>query len=123
MTVQSIDLAWIVVANLESAVKFYTDVVGLKLVEKSPEFGWAELQGHDGGAFLGIAQASPQEDHPAGHNAVITLSVANLEATVADFSKKGGRCVGEVLEIPGHVKMQSIVDVDGNKLQLVQKLA
>lgn len=122
MSIQSIDMAWIVVNDLQKAVKFYTDVLGLKLIEISPEFGWAELQGHQGGAFLGIAQVHPSEDHPAGHNAVITLTVDDLNQSTADFEKKGGKTVGAILEIPGHVKMRHIIDLDGNKLQLVQKL-
>lgn len=122
MAIQSIDLTWIVVSDLEKAIKYYTEVVGLKLIEKSPEFGWAELQGHDGGAFLGIAQVNPKEDHPAGQNAVVTLTVADLDKTSKELVQKGAKLVGEVMEVPGHVKMRSLVDMDGNKMQLVQKL-
>ena len=30
--------------------------------------------------------------------------------------------IGEMQEIPGHVKMQTAVDSDGNHFQIVQKL-
>lgn len=123
MAVKGIHLAWIVVNDFKSALKFYTDVVGLKVREVNEEYGWAELSGSEnGGAILGIAQKSEHESIKPGQNAVVTLSVADIVQTKNELSKKGASMVGEVMEIPGHVKMQMIVDKDGNHLQLVQTL-
>lgn len=116
-----IQLAWIVVKDLKKAIEFYTNTVGLNLQEYHAEFGWAELSGPDG-ATLGISQESPQMDEKAGTNAVITVSVKDLEQALAEFVKKGAILIGEILEIPEHVKMQTFLDNDGNKLQIVQKL-
>ena len=41
MNLKSMDLAWIVVNDLQKAIKFYTETVGLKLVEFHEEFEWA----------------------------------------------------------------------------------
>ncbi len=120
MTVKSINLAWIVVKDLKSAVKFYTHTIGLQLMEIHEEFGWAELAGQDGGTRLGIAQTSDMEQILPGQNAVVTLTVANIAHTKADLSKKGVKMLGEVLEIPGQVKLQMAVDNDNNHFQLVE---
>lgn len=121
MHIQSIYLSWIVVKDLKSAVKFYTEVVGLKLLEMHEQFGWAELSGHDeGGCKLGIAQYTPSEPIAPGSNAVVTLSVPSIAKAREELQKKGVKLIGEIIEIPGHVKLQTLVDSDGNHFQLVE---
>lgn len=122
MKVKAIGLSWIVVKNIKQAVSYYTDVVGLKLVEFHEEFGWAELEGFEGGSRLGIAQETPKEQVSAGQNAVVTFTVENLENAKNKMVKKGAKCEGDVLEVPGHVKMQTVVDLDGNRFQIVELL-
>lgn len=123
MAVKHIGLIWIVVKDINAAVRYYTEVVGLKLTEFHEEFGWAELAGPDGkGAFLGIAQESPQCEIGSGQNAVITLSTNDLDETLAEMVAKGAKCEGEICEVPGHVRMQLIVDPDGNRFQVCQQL-
>lgn len=119
----SIHLIWIVTKDFKKAVKFYTDVVGLKLLEMHDEFGWAELQGKDGGARLGIAQQNDIDGVAPGSNAVIAISVKDVEKARKEFSAKGAKMIGEILEIPGHVKLQTVVDQDGNRFQLAQQLS
>jgi predicted enzyme related to lactoylglutathione lyase len=119
MATLGIQLSWIVVKDLEAAIAFYTKVVGLTLKEKHPEYGWAELSGPEG-ARLGISQESPQMDQKAGANAVMTVTVSDLEEARVHFLKQGAKLIGEVIEVPGHVKMQTFADSDGNILQLVE---
>jgi len=123
MRIKSMELAWIVVKDLKKALEFYTETVGLKLIEENEAFGWAELQGHEGGARLGIAQENSEEALKSGSNAIVTFTVENIEEAINDLKKKGAKLRGELQEISGHVKMQSIEDSDGNHFQLVQKLA
>lgn len=115
-------MVWIVVKDLKQAVKFYIDTVGLKLMEQHEEFGWAELQGHEEGARLGLAQANMENNIKPGQNAVVTFTVENLEKAIDDLKKKGCKCLGDVQEVPGHVKLQLAIDNDGNHFQLVQLL-
>ena len=122
MKVKEIGLIWIVVKDVKAAVSYYTDIVGLKLMEFNEQYGWAELEGHEGGARLGIAQENPQEKITAGQNAVVTFSVENLEKVKAEMVKKGAKCEGDVIEIPGHVKMQTLSDLDGNHFQICELL-
>lgn len=122
MNVQSIGLIWIVVNDLKTAVEFYTKIIGLKLMEVSEEHGWAELEGQKGGSRLGIAQMPKEDDSgiKPGQNAIITFTVTNLDSSIANLTEKGAKLVGPVQEVPGHVKMQMISDVDGNHFQIVE---
>ncbi len=122
MSTQGIFLSWIVVKDIQAAIDFYTEVVGLKLCEYHQEFGWAELSGPSG-STLGIAQENPAEAIKAGSNAIITITVDDIEQARAEFMKKNVKMVGEMIEIPHHVKMQTCMDHDGNAFQLVQMLS
>lgn len=121
MKVQEIGLIWIVVKDLSKAIEYYTTVVGLHLLELHEEFGWAELGGETG-TRLGIAQENPQEKMRAGENAVITFSVSDIEQRKREMAEQGAVFEGELIEIPGHVKMQTVLDRDGNRFQLCQLL-
>jgi len=120
MKVKEIGLCWIVVKDLNAAIKYYTEVVGLKLAEFHEEFAWAEVEAEDGGCRLGLAQENPEQK--AGQNAVMTFSVANLDKAIEEMVKKGAVREGEVCEISGHVRMQSMIDPDGNRFQMCQVL-
>lgn len=88
-------------------------------MELSEEWGWAELSGHEGGSLLGIAQESPEMN--AGQNAVVTFEVDHLERVIEEMCQKGAKIEGDIIDIPGHVKMQTMVDSDGNRFQMCQK--
>jgi len=117
----SIGLVWIVASDLEKAVKYYSEVIGLEVIEVHEQFGWAELSGLDG-SRLGIAQANPQMDIPAGSNAIVCLNVPDIEKAREELIAKGASLLGEIMEIPGHVKLQMLADVDGNRMQLAETL-
>jgi predicted enzyme related to lactoylglutathione lyase len=121
-TVKKISLSWIVVSDLAKAKKYFTEVVGLKVSCSSEEFGWVELIGQDGGAILGLAQANEKNSMPAGQNAIVCFTVDDIEKAKAEMAKKGAKFLGDILEVPGIVKLQSFLDADGNNFQLAQNL-
>lgn len=121
MKPKGLQLVWITVSNIKNAIKFYTDVIGLKLLEFNEQYGWAELSGNDG-ARLGIAQFDPAFDFKPGSNAIPTITVENLEEALQELTKKNARLIGDVIEVPGEVKMQTFSDSDGNTFQLCQLL-
>lgn len=121
MTIKSIDMVWMVVSDLSKAIEYYTKVVGLILREHDTQYGWAELSGKDArGTRLGLAQKSDHEPIKPGQNGIVTLTVDNIREAKEDLSKKGAKFVGDILEVPNIVKLQMIVDVDGNHFQLVE---
>lgn len=114
-------LAWIVVKDFEKGVQFYTEVLGLELISRADEYKWAELKGKDGAA-IGIMEYSDPSPINAGENAVLTYSVSDIEKACDQLKEKGVNLLGEIQEVPGHVKLQLFKDLDGNLGQLAQKL-
>lgn len=127
MSIEGIHLAWIVVKNLENSIQFYIESLGFTLKEHVPEFGWAELVGPTG-SHLGLAQ---EQDAPnewdgthfkAGSNAIITITVKDIEAVSQEYAQKGVVLLGKRMEVPGEVKLQTFRDPDGNIFQLAEDL-
>ncbi|MGE3954976.1 MAG: VOC family protein [Parachlamydiales bacterium] len=120
MSVKSLDLVWITVSDFAKGVAYYSDVLGMELLQRSDEMGWAELRGSSG-AMLGICRA--QQDFPAGVNAIMTFTVENLDKAMKELASKGVTFKGEIQEVPGHVKMQLCEDPDGNLYHICEMLA
>lgn len=122
MRAKTMGLAWILVKDFKKAIKFYTEVVGLKVMEQNEEWGWAELEGHEGGARLGIAMDCPDHKTPVkpGHNAILSFTVDNIEQACKDMAKQGAELIGEIEEVPGHVKMQLVRDTEGNYFHMTE---
>jgi predicted enzyme related to lactoylglutathione lyase len=126
MRAKSIGLVWIAVKDFKTAIKFYTEVVGLKIAEMNEEWGWAELEGHEGeGMRLGIAQQRLKGQDPVqpGQNAVLTITVDNIEKASKNLQKQGAKLIGTIEEVPGHVKLQTVKDTEGNCFQLVEVIS
>jgi predicted enzyme related to lactoylglutathione lyase len=119
MTIKGMNLVWIVVKDFEKAIEFYTKTIGLKLLEKHDDFGWAELSGPEG-SRLGIAKENA--DMIAGKNAVPTITVEDIEQARDGIAERGAQLLGDIVTIPDVVSMQLFQDGDGNQMQLVQQL-
>jgi len=119
--VKTINMVWIVVKDLKAAIQFYTETAGLTLNSEAPEFGWAELSGPEG-CRLGLAEENPQNEIKVGCNGVVCITVDDIEASRKFFMEKGARLIGDVMVVPGHVKMQTFEDPSGNTLQLVESI-
>jgi len=120
MKVDGIHMSWITVSNLEKAIDYYTKVVGLNLLETSPEYGWAELGGPNG-TRLGLAVANEEEGFKAGQNAVVCVTVDSLDSFKTE-KKDSIQYLGEIQEVPGQVRMQLCRDADGNQFHIVENL-
>lgn len=122
-----IQMAWTVVNDLEKAIQFYTETLGLILMENCAEYGWAELSGPSG-SRLGLAMRKDNSGEwdaanvQPGHNAVVTITVKDIEAAVKSYQEKGVRLLGKIMEVPGEVKLQTFQDPDGNLFQLAELL-
>ena|SRR5438105_4302237 len=121
MAIKGIGLGWIVVKDFAQSRDFFKKL-GLTLKSEAEEYKWAEFSGPEG-ALLGLCEESPETgDLKAGSNAVLTITVDDIVKTKAAFEKLGVTFVGDIIEVPGHVKMASFVDLDGNMFQIVQVL-
>lgn len=122
MKTKKIDLSWIVVSDIKKSKQFFTEIVGLKIKNETPEYGWLELEGHEGGSTLGVGQAGPEHDDKPGQNAVVTFNIDNIVDARKELESKKVKLIGDIVEVPGHVKMATFTDFDGNKFQLVETL-
>ncbi|HXW86115.1 MAG TPA: VOC family protein [Candidatus Bathyarchaeia archaeon] len=123
MAIRQIGLGWITVADLKKAEAFFAEKLGLTITNSSPEWGWLEVKGTDGGISLGIGQAQPDSHAPKpGHNTILTFTVDDIVETRKELQEKGVTFVDEIMEVPGHVKLTTFVDNDNNIFQLAQPL-
>ena len=123
MAVKKSELSWITVSDWEKAKTFFTEVVGLEVVSAQEQYGWMELRGAGGGALLGVAKSHEGGGLSPGQNAVVTFTVDNIVATKADMESKGVAFVGDIMEVPGQVKLALFKDPDGNLFHLVQDIS
>ena len=114
-----------IVRDVDTAIPFYTDMLGFK-VEMHPAPGFASLSRGDLQLLLnrpgagGAGQAMPDSQVPApgGWNR-IQIEVEDLEATVAKLKGAGGRFRNDIVTGNGG-KQILIEDPSGNPIELFQ---
>jgi CreA protein len=113
-----VTVSWFSVNDFEQAKRFYSDVLGLKKTFEMQQ--WAEFNGGDGEASIGVAGAMVTT--PREHGATIVLRVDDIERERKRLESGGVRFEGKTEEIPGVVKLATFRDPSGNRLQLCQAL-
>lgn len=110
----------IYVSDMDRAIAFYTQAVGLKLrVRIANE--WAELDA-GGGLTVGLHPANPASAQPGTVGAInIELAVDDLDAEVAALQERGVRFPGAIQEYE-NVRLATFLDPDQNVLLLAQVL-
>lgn len=134
MAITALNLVWVTVSNLEKAEKFFAHDVGLTLFLADRENGWLEF-GVAEGFRLGVSKwhqeagccGDKQEEkccrsEGPGSNAIVTMEVDNLAEMKNALESKSVQFLGPIMEMPGHVKLATFVDPDGNTFQLVEML-
>ncbi|HKQ47727.1 MAG TPA: VOC family protein [Phycisphaerae bacterium] len=107
------------VSDMDRAIKFYTDVLGMKLIMNAGGH-YAQIAA-GGGLVLGLHPASPQAPKP-GTRGSISIGLAPdrpLDQAVAELTKRGVAFRGPVVNDPP-VQLAFFGDPDGNELYLVE---
>jgi glyoxylase I family protein len=73
------------VDDVEAALRFYTDVLGLEPRDDRPNFGFGGAWLDAGGEQVHLIEGQP----PAGLGQHFALLVADLDATVAELRQRG----------------------------------
>ncbi|MGE5596908.1 MAG: VOC family protein [Hyphomicrobiales bacterium] len=104
------------VTDLERAVAFYRDVLGLEQRLFLPEMNWAELTTPLAGCTIGMGV------NPEGQRGgtAISLGVNDIDAAVAELERRGVQ-FNERMEVPRRSSRCSLTP-DGNPLMLAQRL-
>jgi len=115
MELQGISVVWLPVTDMQRAVSFYSDTLGMSLNSQQEE--WAELKA-DG---LTIGLNGRDKESPSGDGgAVLALRpAAGIDAAVSELKGKGVDFAGEVSDHPWG-KVATFHDPDGNSLQLYE---
>ncbi len=99
--------------NLEASGKFYSDLFGWH-IEQMPEMNYATFDTHNGvgGGFNPVSDSTP-----AG---LVTVYVGtdDINATLAQAEKLGGKTFVPKTEIPGMGWFAIFTDLTGNKIGL-----
>ncbi|HTV55099.1 MAG TPA: VOC family protein [Terriglobia bacterium] len=105
------------VSNMDTAVQFYSEVLGLKLANR---FGndWATVEAGKG-LTIGLNPASPKSPTPGTRGAMMIGLEVNkpIEDVVARLSEKGVRIKGPVKRDDAG-NFVNLEDPDGNEIYL-----
>jgi catechol 2,3-dioxygenase-like lactoylglutathione lyase family enzyme len=99
--------------DMDAAVAFYTDVVGLDLGRREGN-EWAEL---DAGPIRLALHGT--DDEPPGSGTVV-LRVADLDAARWTLEQRGARFDEYVGEVEGFARFATFRDPDGNPVQIIE---
>lgn len=107
----------VMVSDMEKAVRFYTETLGLALRTRyGNEWAEVELQG----LTIGLHPASVHGPKPgAGGSLSIGLQVSAIEAAKQELEQKGVRFDAKIND-DGGVRLAFFVDPDGNPLYLCE---
>lgn len=109
--------ATVFVCNMDRSVRFYTEVLGLKLTNRFGD-SWATVEAGKG-LTIGLHPASPKYPVPGTKGAMMLgLEIDEpIEGMVARLNEKGARVKGSVVrdEMGNFVHLE---DPDGNEIYL-----
>jgi predicted enzyme related to lactoylglutathione lyase len=112
--------ATIIVVDMDNSIRFYTEILGLKLTNR---FGndWATVSAGEG-LTIGIHPASPKYPHPGTKGSIILgLEIdVPVEKAVSRLANHGVTVKGSVVRTePGN--FIHLEDPDGNEIYLWEK--
>lgn len=117
MRFQGFIWAGLLVSDLEKAISFYRDVLGLSLIEREEKC--ALFDAGSGALFelwpTGIASSVPKT--PEHQSLRVAFRVDNLDQTISELKGRGVQFIGEIGEYEG-TRWISFIDPEGNRLEL-----
>ncbi len=107
------------VADLDKALKWYTEVLGFEMLYRVDEIAWAEVQTEMPGVQIGLSQV---ETPKTGAGPVPVFEVADIDKARSQLESKDVRFDGPTQDIPDMVRLATFFDPDGNAFMLSQTL-
>lgn len=121
---KGMSLACLTVSDLQRAKKFFEEFLGFEITDSNENYNWIEF-GNENGSLIGVGSPPPEyqdENCTPGMNAVLSIEVEDINSAKKELEAKGVKFFGEIMEIPGEVKMIMFEDFDKNKFFLTQSL-
>jgi predicted enzyme related to lactoylglutathione lyase len=117
MTVGDLDHAYYWTRDMDAAVAFYRDVVGLELMRRDGD-AWAQFEaGPVRFALHGT------DDEAAVRSGTVVFRVEDLDAARWDLERRGASFEEHVGEVGGYARFATFRDPDGNPVQIIEYLA
>lgn len=111
-----IDHVYYWVRDMDAAVAFYRDVLGLPLVRRDGD-EWAEFEA--GAIRLALHGGNDQ----APGNGTVVFRVADLDEVRIVLAGRGAHLDDHVGEVEGFARFTTVRDPDGNPVQLIEYVA
>ena len=108
------------VSDIATSVQWFKDVLGFEEVFSAPEAGWAEVSSPVSGVTIGLG-ATEEVDGKGGTTPV--FGVEDIVAAKAELEAKQVKFDGDIIEMPGMVKLATFFDPDGNSYMLAESLS
>jgi glyoxylase I family protein len=108
-----VEQVWFWVSDMDRAVAFYTEGLGLTAVRRHGD-EWAELEA--GGVRLAL-HGGASDDRPAG--GTVVFEVEDLDEARFAVELHGVE-LGDAGEAEGLARFVSFTDPDGNRMQLIE---
>lgn len=110
-----IDRVWFWVADMDRAIAFYQDVLGLSVVHRHGD-EWAELDGKS----VRLALHGSANDHELPQGGSVVFEVDDIDEVKFALELKGILFETQMGEVEGRARFASFVDPDGNRLQIIE---
>jgi catechol 2,3-dioxygenase-like lactoylglutathione lyase family enzyme len=102
------------VADLDRAIRFYTDVLGFQVTERRDDLEFAHLATNVPGLQIGLSrQAAPK----GSGTSVLNIGVTDVRAARRALEARGVTFARPTVVIPGKVALAEFADRDGNLLR------
>lgn len=95
--------------NIEATKEFFASAFGWSFVDYGPEYAAIENAGLDGGFFKSDKVASTESG-----SILVVLYSSDLEATLADVKRAGGKVIQNIFTFPGGRRFH-FADPSGNE--------
>ena len=115
MRLEAVDHVWFWVTDMDRAVAFYRDGLGLSVGSRHGD-EWAELDA--GSIRIGLHGA--RDGHPTPHGGTAVFRVDDLDLAKAALEERGVAFEEHMGEVPGIARYASFDDPDGNSMQLIE---
>lgn len=106
------------VKDRHASAAWYKDMFGFETLYHAHDAGWSEIATNSPGVTIGFGE----QDTPNPGNAVPVFGVSDFHDAKAKLSAAGVRFDGDVVEMEGMVRTETLYDPDGNALMIAEDL-
>jgi predicted enzyme related to lactoylglutathione lyase len=114
---ERMERVWFWVADMDRAVAFYAQALGLELLNRDGD-EWADLA--TGSIRLSLHGTRDGDEAPVG--GTVVFEVEDLDASMFEMGMRGVTFDESLGEVGGVARYASFTDPDGNRLQLIEYL-